>query len=496
MRHQPLYEWGHKWGHFMARLTEVQLKALRAADDGARLSDGDGVFGVIYAKADGDVSVRFTMRYKAGGKSRDVRLGTWPKVSLRAMREERDRVRTEIKDRIDPLERRLAGRLKDQVEIAEAQRRIAEEAAQRQIERERNLPLRDLFDAWLSNGTARKDGGAELRRAFSKDILPALGDKPVRAITSDDLRAALSAVGQDRGRGRLAVLLLRDLKQMFRWATDEQPWRRLLAEGDPTKRILVDKIVSSDYDVTNIRRRILSADEIRELRATFRQMQADYEAAKNRRTASRPVSQETQIALWLCLSTCCRIGELLSARWDHVDLARCEWVIPRENYKRQRDDKRPDFLVGLSGFAVRQFEALRKITGKSEWCFPSSNGTTHVCVKSVSKQVGDRQTSFKNRTRPLKGRRNDDSLILGAGNGGEWTAHDLRRTGSTLMQSLKVRETIRNLCLNHTVGTRIDQAYGVHEFADEKREAWAQLGARLEAILADNVVIMPVRDAA
>jgi integrase len=58
-----------------------------------------------------------------------------------------------------------------------------------------------------------------------------------------------------------------------------------------------------------------------------------------------------------------------------------------------------------------------------------------VCLKSASKQVGDRQVSFKKRTKKLQFRVENNSLVLG---GREWTPHDLRRTGATMMQELKV----------------------------------------------------------
>ena len=99
--------------------------------------------------------------------------------------------------------------------------------------------------------------------------------------------------------------------------------------------------------------------------------------------------------------------------------------------------------------------------------------------KSISKQIGDRQFQFKNREK-LKNRRNDNTLVLPEG---EWTPHDLRRTGSTLMQSLGVSEHVRERCLNHTVGGKLGRIYGRYEFANEKREAWKLLGVRLEAIL-------------
>lgn len=71
----------------------------------------------------------------------------------------------------------------------------------------------------------------------------------------------------------------------------------------------------------------------------------------------------------------------------------------------------------------------------SAWCFPASQRDGHIDLKTVSKQVGDRQMKFKNR-RPLKNRRNDDSLVLSHGENGEWTPHDLRRTAATMMQAL------------------------------------------------------------
>ncbi len=92
--------------------------------------------------------------------------------------------------------------------------------------------------------------------------------------------------------------------------------------------------------------------------------------------------------------------------------------------------KKRDHFVYLSPFALRQFRALQARTGKTRWCFPGRDGESHVDVKSVSKQVGDRQHRFKQR-KALRNRRNDNSLVLSGGENGEWTPHDLRRTGAT-----------------------------------------------------------------
>ena len=99
--------------------------------------------------------------------------------------------------------------------------------------------------------------------------------------------------------------------------------------------------------------------------------------------------------------------------------------------------KQQDPLVFLSDFALEQFKTLHKKSGDTAWCFPARDAENHVCVKGVSKQIGDRQLRFRNR-KDLSNRRNDDSLVLANGSNGEWTPHDLRRTAATMMQALGV----------------------------------------------------------
>jgi integrase len=191
------------------------------------------------------------------------------------------------------------------------------------------------------------------------------------------------------------------------------------------------------------------------------------------------------LALWLCLGTACRIGELLMTKWEHVDLEAGTWFVPRENTKT-----RVDWQVYLSDFALRQFKELRGLAGegddKSEWCFPARHKEGHIDVKTVSKQVGDRQMRFKNR-KMLKNRRNDDTLVLSSGENGEWTPHDLRRTAATMMQALGVSLDVIDRCQNHVMpGSKVRRHYMHHDYAEEKRAAWRELGLRVDAILTDT----------
>jgi integrase len=472
----------------MAKLTQKSLESIRPDQHGETIRDGGGLVGGVRAKADGSVTVSFYYRYRFNGKIKDFSCGTWPGDSLAKIRANRNSARLRVAQGTDPAAQKKVAR-------QEAQDTVAAKLAEIEQGKNENLTLQDLFDVWLSDGVRREDGNAELKRSFKADVLPALGMKRIKAVTEHDLRGILRAM-VGRGVNRAAVVMRNNLAQMFAWAEKRQPWRKLLADGNPMDLIEIEKIVAPDYDLNTERDRILRIDEIRELRDVFKRMHAEYDRAPNKRTAVQPVEKPVQCAIWIMLSTMCRVGELSKARWEHVNVDTGEWFIPKEDVK----GKLGNLTVYLSGFTLDQFRQLRGLTGHTEWCFPAKNKDGHVCVKSISKQVGDRQAMFKkgrdgNPRMPMKHRRNDNSLVLGEGQNGEWTPHDLRRTGSTMMQGLKVPSDVIDRCMNHVLpGSKTRRHYFHHDYAQEMRDAWRKLGNRLDQILnvtgelPDNVI--------
>jgi len=407
-------------------------------------------------------------------------------MRLEVIRAERDQARIQIKKGVKPRDAKRASKIEAQAQV----QAVIVQAARRQ---EENQPVRAMFDAWLADGVARADGNAELRRSFEKDVLPAIGAMPVKDVTEHELRALLRSMIK-RGVYRMATRTYNDIVQMFAWAEKRKPWRGLMTDGNPAELVEVHKILPSGIDPDKPRERILSAEELRELRQTFDDMEAAYVAAPvgQKYGTDRPLKKETQHALWICLGTSCRIGELLMARWEHLDLDAGEWFVPADNTKTGTD-----WQVYLSPFVCRQFKALKELTGETPFCFPArvvpgEVVKQHVCVKSVSKQVGDRQMQFKHRAAPLKNRRHDDSLVLAGGVNGEWTPHDLRRTAATLMQALGVLPDIIDRCQNHVLaGGRVRRHYMHHDYAAEKREAWNRLSVRLDAILYECIATEP-----
>lgn len=462
----------------MRKITIKELQALTAADAGKAVRDEGGIVGRVRAGQRG-VTVAFRYEFKLEGKKGDHSIGSWPKKSLQEIRLERDRVRAIVVKGLSPIQAKKAERF-------ERQKALEATLAQAEAERKTKLTVRDLFNDWIADGVARKDQNKELIRLFNRDVLPQIGDTELRRLTDKDLLSLLRKM-LARGVVRQTVVAFDDITQMLNWGEQRQPWRGLLVDGNPAKLVDIEKLLPDDY--AEERDRVLSPEELRELDLIFRRTAEEYDAAPagSKYQAIRPLKKETTLAIWICLGTLCRIGELLMGEWKHVDLDARTWFIPRANVKGRRKQKQ-DHIVFLSDFAHQQFVELHRLSGNSRWLFPSRPSfgeESHVCPKSVTKQIGDRQTSFKKRTKALSRRRNDDTLVLANGINGEWTPHDMRRTGATMMQQLHIPLDIIDRCQNHVLaGSKVRRHYLHYDYREEKTEAWQKLGTLIESILA------------
>lgn len=461
----------------MAKLTQRTLEAIRVDQAGETVRDEGGLLGRVRVKSGGSVTISFYYRFRFEGKSKDYSCGTWPADSLSTIRGVRDAARQKVAAGIDP------GADKKVVRH-EQQKVMAAKLAQIEARRVEDLTVQDLFDSWIVDGVRRKDGNAALKRLFGADVLPKLGAIAIKDLTEHDVRMVLRAL-VERGINRTAVIARNSLTQMFAWAQKRQPWRKLMVDGNPMDLIEIDKIVSPDYDMDNQSDRVLSAAEIVELRDLLKAGEEEYAAALDKRRARQPVLKTTQLAIWIMLSTLCRVGELTMARWEDVDLKAGEWFIPKANVKGSLADMR----IYLSPFALEHFQALHKLTGETGWCFPTADADSHIGTKSMTKQIGDRQAMFKRAKNggpraPMKNRRCDNTLVLAAGRSGAWTPHDLRRTGATMMQALGIPLDTIDRCQNHVLnGSKVRRHYLHHNYAREKLQAWLSLGEELNNLI-------------
>lgn len=353
-------------------------------------------------------------------------------------------------------------------------------------ERERNKTVLDLYNVWIVDGVARADGNQYIKQSFTKHALNSLGHIPLAQLFENHLISLYREVCT-KGIDTTCFELSKDIAQMLSWAIKRKPWRGLMVDGNPADLVDIYKILPSNF--SKVRERTLSIEEIILLRDKLAGTAQSYQQASQKYGVERPLKKEVELAMWICLGTVCRIGELLMTQWQHVDFEARTWFIPAENTKG-KGRKKTSHLISLSDFTLKHFKQLHALTGDTDYAFPARYKAGHVCVKSASKQVGDRQVQFKQRTKKLQARVENNSLVLGSS---EWTPHDLRRTGVTMMQQLGITPDIINLCQHHVIGSKVDKSYLQYKYVDEKRMAWTKLGDRLEAILsANNVVSLKV----
>jgi integrase len=428
----------------MGLITVKELQALTERQNGKRISMGESLYGLVRAGQDGTISVHVVWRYKIQGKVRQVAIGTWKESggkSFKEIREIKNRLATDRADGKDPITEKEADRLKKQADQIEAKQtqitRLQELAA-----KDARITVRGLFELWQRTDLRkRQDGGSEALRAFEADVFPLIGDLSAADVTKAHIQRIIDTM-LTRGVKRMTERVFSDLRQLFGFAMDRDH-----IETDPTARIKKHKIGGSVE-----RDRVLSEAELIEL---FKRL---------------PLSglvESSQCALTIQLATIARIGEVLGARWEHVDFERRIWTLPEtKNGKRH--------TVQLNDMALRQFETLRQHTGLTEWVFPASRLDGPVCPKTVTKQVADRQ---RGDGEPMSGRsKQTDSLAL---RGGQWRPHDLRRTGATLMAELGVLPEVIERCLNHTEQTKVKRIYQRAQYEAPMRDAWKKLGDRL-----------------
>lgn len=461
-------------------LTVLELKALNAADHGRRLTDGGSLKGKVYVARDGSVSVQFRFAYKFGGRSREVLVGTWPKADIKAIRKDRDALRVKIQNGIDPvaqnqLEReqaqsdreadhlRLAAEREAELLKIEADRQEAVHQQQLRLqalaEKTARMTVRGLFEQWQRlELVQRADKGSEALRSFERDVFPLIGNVAAADVNKAHIQEIVDTIKSratpSQNMVRTAKKTLADMRQMFGFALD-----RDYVDADPTARVKKARI-GADVE----RDRVLSEAELILL---FQKL------------PKAGLAATSQLGLLIQLATAARIGEVLAARWEHVDFERRSLTLPEtKNGKRHE--------IWLSDFALCQLQRLHENTGLTPWLFPATHTkkdqpdfADHVCVKTVTKQVGDRQRPGD---APMSGRSKEvDALVLP---GGKWTPHDLRRTAATTMAELGALPDVVEKCLNHVEVGKVKRIYQRAQYEGPMREAWKLLGSRL-ALLQD-----------
>jgi len=412
-------------------LSSIELDHLTESDIGRCLSDVDGLKGWvrIESRPARRVVVDFSMRLGAAGRQRDQKLGTWPDRSLADIR------RTAEQLRQAPLTAAIA--LKQTPTTAST--RVS-------VRKVGSMTVAELFDGWCREALAdRKDAGESVRRSLRKDVMPHIGLQPAASVTSTEVCALLERI-VERGAPRQAGCVLADLRQMFRWGLQAGA-----IDTDPTASLR-----KSDFGgAAQERSRTLSAEEVCELAG---------------RMHSGRLAPHVRHAVWLLLATGVRVGELVQARWNDIDLHRRLWTIPAELSHNRRGHTLP-----LSGFAVRQLEPGLRLKRSDQWVFPGRVPTEPLSAKALGKQIRDRQRGTQ-----IRGRSSATQTLLLSG--GAWTPLDLRRTTAALMLENGSDPALISACLSQASRPYTTAGDTDEPTFDQCIQAFEILGNRLHEI--------------
>jgi integrase len=423
-------------------LTDKLIRNTKPGIKDIFLGDGAG----LYLRIRPSGSKTWHYRYKITKHTRWMELGIYPALELASARLQAHQAKAMVKQGIDPSEKNKSEKLARAQEIERIKSRI---------------DVNELFNKWFKlDVSKRKDGGNEVCRAFQKDVLPVIGKIAAEDVTKGHISRITDAI-LERDSNRMARQTFSLMRQMFRFALD-----RDYVNSDPTATIRKAKVGKPELP----RDRVLADKEIQDLFVKL------------------PLSGLTlyaQTAISIALATGCRIGELTKAKWEHVNFETSSWLIPQENSKNGRP-----FKIKLSDFAKNEFLNLRNQTQNAIWCLPSRDGNTHLNSKTITKQIGDRQTELNKNQLQLKNRSSQtNALVL---SGGRWTPHDLRRTAATIMTKLGVLPNIADRCLNHLEQNRLRKVYQQYGYEEEMASAWCLLGQRLEVLQTNSSNVLVV----
>ena len=314
-------------------LTESQVRALEPRAARYSLADGNGL--VIEVMTTGTKVWRF--RYSLNGKRQPLAtIGDYRMISLRVARAKAQKYAELVAQGISP--------------VATARRdRGAEAKAEL---------LREAAELYMATEMAGKSDEYRrtTRRALDKDVLPAIGGLPVKAVTAEHVVAICDRI-KSRGSPKMALHTRNVIKRLYEYLIARQ-----LATANPAEVVPARSIATFES-----RTRVLSGDEI---------------GAMLHSIETSSIRRPLKIALHLLVLTMVRKSDLVESTWDEFDLDKALWRIGAARLKKDADQ-----LVYLPLQAVTMLRELHRTRASATFVLPSVRGDDRPIAKSTLNQA-------------------------------------------------------------------------------------------------------------
>jgi integrase len=320
-----------------------------------------------------------------------------------------------------------------------AARKMVAEGAYPALEKQRDrrkqlieLSFGALGQLWFKDATMADSTRSMRKSIFDRDILPFWKQRLLTEIRPDDLRQ-LCANLKDRGAPATTIHVRDIVKQIFSYA---------ILHGQKVANP-ADEVGPASIATFQPTDRALSAPEIRIMIKLLEHV------------ATLPT---IRIGLKLIPLTMVRKSELQDAVWSEVDFENAVWSIPKERMKRSKAHN-----VYLSQQALDILIALKTCAGNSRYLLPSRYDADAPMSRATFNRITSAiAVSAKQKALPLE----------------PFTVHDLRRTGSTLLNELGFNRDWIEKCLAHEEGRSSRGVYNKAEYEQQRRhmmQEWADI---------------------
>jgi integrase len=290
----------------------------------------------------------------------------------------------------------------------------------------------EFGEKWFQESRMAESTRAMRRSIYERDILPTFRNRLLTEITPDDLRMMCGKV-KDRGAPATAVHVRDIVKLIFAFAILHG--EKVANPADEVGPASIATFVPKD--------RSLSPAEIRVMLGQLEHV---------------PTLPTIRLGMKLFLLTMVRKSELQDATWDEIDFENAVWSIPKERMKRSKAHN-----VYLSQQAVDIFIALKTCAGNSRYVLPSRYDADAPMSRATFNRI----------TTAVVVRAKKEGLPLEP-----FTVHDLRRTGSTLLNELGFNSDWIEKCLAHEDGRSSRGVYNKAEYEHQRRhmmQEWSNL---------------------
>ncbi|MGF7454356.1 tyrosine-type recombinase/integrase [Pasteurella bettyae] len=274
---------------------------------------------------------------------------------------------------------------------------------------------------------------------YERDIKDTFGNRLMTEITADEIRSHCEKI-KERGAPSTAIFVRDLIANVYRYAI-----QRGHKFANPA-----DEIANSSIATFKKRERVLTPREIKLFFNTLEETQSDFALKK---------------AVKFILLTMVRKGELVNATWDEVDFKNKVWTIPAERMKAKRAHN-----VYLSEQAIDLIVAFQIYSEGSPYLLPGRINRRQPIANSSLNRVIANCIKFINK---------DEQRI------DDFTVHDLRRTGSTLLHEMGFNsDWIEKSLAHEQQGVRA--VYNKAEYAEQRKEMMQRWADQVDEWINDN----------